>query len=55
MNWIQGQLSPYIVSEHTFKSKWPDTPLQASNVKLHTYLAAKRRRDIEEMRYNDED
>ena len=26
-----------LVSEHTFKSKWPDTPLQVSNVKLRTY------------------
>ena len=26
-----------LVSEHTFKSKWPDTPLQVSDVKLHTY------------------
>ena len=26
-----------LVSEHTFKSKWPDTPLQVSNVKLCTY------------------
>ena len=31
--WIQGQLS-----EHTFKSKWPDTPLQSSSVKLRTYF-----------------
>ena len=26
-----------LVSEHTFKSKWPDIPLQVSNVKLRTY------------------
>ena len=26
-----------LVSEHIFKSKWPDTPLQVSNVKLRTY------------------
>ena len=25
-----------LVSVHTFKSKWPDTPLQVSNVKLRT-------------------
>ena len=25
-----------LVLEHTFKSKWPDTPLQVSNVKLCT-------------------
>jgi len=26
-----------LVSEHTFKNKWPDTPLQTSSVKLCTY------------------
>ena len=24
-----------LVSEHTYKSKWPETPLQISSVKLH--------------------
>ena len=26
-----------LVSEHTFTSKWPNTPLQSSSVKLRTY------------------
>jgi len=26
-----------LVSEHTFKNKWSDTPLQTSSVKLCTY------------------
>jgi len=26
-----------LVSEYTFKNKWPDTPLQTSSIKLHTY------------------
>ena len=26
-----------LVSEHTFESKWPNTPLQVSNIKLRTY------------------
>ena len=27
-----------LFSEHTFRSKWPDTPLQISSVKLCMYL-----------------